>query len=69
MREIKDELEVPGEVTIYKSLKVVEVANEIKEIITKYQNQGKQTLNDIPEGEEKQHLRNLFTALGQRVAF
>ena len=68
-REVKDELEVPGDIILIKNMSKKEAIIRIGNIINKYEKLGKNKLSEIPEGLEKQELRDLFTALGQKVSF
>ena len=68
-REIRDELEVPGHVVLIKNMTRDEGIARMREIIDKYEKQGKNKLSEIPEGLDKQELRDLFTAFGQNVKF
>lgn len=68
-REIRDELEVPGHVVMIKHYTKKEATTRMNEIIDKYEAQGKSKLEEIPEGIDKQELRDLFEAFGKDVRF
>ena len=46
-----------------------ELASEVRSIIDQYEAKGCNKLDNIPEGDDKQRLRDLFRALGLGVAF
>jgi hypothetical protein len=61
-----DALGVPGEVLVIERKDKREIIKEVRDIMDKYPGQK---LDDIPEGNEKERLRDLFRALGFEVAF
>lgn len=67
--QTKDALEVQGEVLVVELKPVEEIIKEAKDIISKYESQGRLVLSDIPEGHDKQRLRDLLKALGLKVNF
>lgn len=68
-QEIRDYLGVEGDVILWESLYVPELCRRARKIIDFWESEGVNTLGDIPEGESKQQLRELFSALGQDVRF
>ena len=63
MRELRDELEVPGHIVMYKPLKVKQIIAEIKQILTEYEQRGITTLKDMPQ-EGKNRLIEKLDLLG-----
>jgi hypothetical protein len=67
--EIKDALGVSGEVLSVELTDRNKIILEVREIISRNEVQGYKKLDDIPEGAEKQRLRDLLRALGLEVKF
>ncbi|MCH7761620.1 hypothetical protein IIA15_09540 [candidate division TA06 bacterium] len=70
-RELRDELEVPGHVVAFQTKTKAEMIKEVREILDSMEaTMGKNPkLRDIPEGDQKQRLRDLMKALGMNVRF
>lgn len=68
-REIRDELGVPGHVVVHTVTTAPAAISRVKEIMAGWERKGYRTPNDVPEGPEKQEVRDLLRALRQKVAF
>jgi hypothetical protein len=69
-RELRDELEVPGEVLMIKPANVKQMLTECRMILKRAEKEhGAKQLKDIPEGPQKRRLRELLRGLGQDVRF
>jgi hypothetical protein len=64
---LNDALGVPGEVIMVQTMSRKDIIAEAKAIVDDFAKYGK--LGNVPEGAKKQRLRELFTALGLKVAF
>jgi hypothetical protein len=69
MRELRDELEVPGHVNLIRMMTVKEITDKLRAIVAKHEGQGAKKLSEIPEGADKQEMRELCRAIGLQVRF
>lgn len=65
--KVSDALGLPGECILIETRSFADIKAEILEIINSFPEEGK--MEDIPEGNTKQRLRELFTAIGFNVQF
>lgn len=69
MRELKDELEVPGTAVLYQLWSPVDAIERIKAIIKQFEDKGYSNLKSVPECPEKEELRKLCPLLNIKPEF
>ena len=65
-RELRDELEVPGEVLGYEVLSVKDATVEVRHIIDKWEPKGAKCVNDIPDRADRERALMLMSLINKR---